>query len=75
VVAIIANRAAALMGLLRGQPWQRVLLTGLSLLFATIPEELPILIAATLAVSAQVRNFAGSIISLIQLGTFSFQGL
>jgi Ca2+-transporting ATPase len=61
VVAIIASGAAALVGLLRGQPWQRVLLTGLSLLFATIPEELPILIAATLAVSAQVGDSAGSI--------------
>lgn len=62
MVAIIASGAAALVALLRGQPWQRVLLTGLSLLFATIPEELPILIAATLAVSAQVGdsvNFIG----------------
>jgi Ca2+-transporting ATPase len=65
VVAIIASRAAALVGLLRGQPWQRVLLTGLSLLFVTISEELPILIAATLAVSAQVEDPAGSINSYI----------
>ena len=56
LVAIGLSGGAALAGLVRGQPWETVLLTFLSLLFATIPEELPILIAATLAVSAQVGD-------------------
>ncbi|GAQ86811.1 p-type atpase [Klebsormidium nitens] len=56
LVAIGLSGGAALAGLVRGQPWETVLLTFLSLLFATIPEELPILIAATLAVSAQALS-------------------
>eukprot|EP00243_Klebsormidium_subtile_P005584 TRINITY_DN224_c0_g1_i2.p1 TRINITY_DN224_c0_g1~~TRINITY_DN224_c0_g1_i2.p1 ORF type:complete len:918 (+),score=144.50 TRINITY_DN224_c0_g1_i2:515-3268(+) len=56
LLAISLSGGAALVGLLRGQPWQSVLLTGLSLLFATVPEELPILITATLAVSSQALS-------------------
>lgn len=36
--------------MVRGAPWQDVILTALSLAFATIPEELPILITGVLAV-------------------------
>ena len=36
--------------------WQEILLTGLALMFATIPEELPILIAAVLAVGVRTLS-------------------
>lgn len=41
-----------LLGWLGGQPFQQMLLTGLSLAFATIPEEMPIIITMVLALGA-----------------------
>jgi len=38
--------------LLSGEPWRKMLLTGLSLAFAVIPEELPIIITMVLALGA-----------------------
>lgn len=38
--------------LVAGRPWQEMLLTGLTLAFATIPEELPILITVVLGIGA-----------------------
>ena len=38
--------------LLSGEPWRQMLLTGLSLAFAVIPEELPIIITMVLALGA-----------------------
>lgn len=52
-VAIAASVLGGLLGLIKSLPWQEILLIILSLAFATIPEELPILIAAVLAVGAQ----------------------
>lgn len=43
----------------RGATWQEVMLTALSLAFATIPEELPILIAGVLAVRAACCRLIG----------------
>src|SRR6266542_2833934 len=43
VVAIAASVLVALVGVLRGQPLRPMVLAGLTLAFATIPEELPIL--------------------------------
>jgi hypothetical protein len=58
--ALCVSGLGALVGALReweggrgAGAWQRVLLTALSLAFATIPEELPLLVAAVLAVGAQ----------------------
>jgi hypothetical protein len=45
-----------LLGFLKHQRWQDILLSGLSLAFASIPEELPILIAAVLAVGSQTLS-------------------
>ncbi len=39
-------------GALAGQPWRQMVLTGLTLAFATIPEELPIIITMVLGVGA-----------------------
>lgn len=51
-VALGFSLAIPLLGWLRGQPVQQMLLTGLSLAFATIPEELPIIITLVLALGA-----------------------
>jgi P-type Ca2+ transporter type 2C len=49
VVAIAACVLVPLLGVLRGQPAREMLLDGLTLAFATIPEELPILVTALVA--------------------------
>jgi P-type Ca2+ transporter type 2C len=49
VVAISACVLVPLLGLLRGRPAREMLLDGLTLAFATIPEELPILVTALVA--------------------------
>lgn len=52
-VALLASLLGGLLGLVREMSWQNIVLIALSLAFATIPEELPILIAAVLAVGAR----------------------
>jgi Ca2+-transporting ATPase len=49
VVAVTACVAVPVLGVLRGQPAREMLLDGLTLAFATIPEELPILVTALVA--------------------------
>ena len=49
IVAVAACVLVPLLGILRGQPAREMLLDGLTLAFATIPEELPILVTALVA--------------------------
>jgi Ca2+-transporting ATPase len=49
VVAVVACVVVPLVGIIRGQPAREMLLAGLTLAFATIPEELPILVTALVA--------------------------
>lgn len=56
VLALVASAVGALLGFVKHERWQDIILTGLSLAFATIPEELPILIAAVLAVGGQTLS-------------------
>lgn len=65
-VALAGSLVGALLGLVRAQPWEDIVLTGLSLAFATIPEELPILIAAVLAVGAQALSVRGVFIKRLR---------
>jgi Ca2+-transporting ATPase len=51
IVAVAACVLVPLLGVLRGQPAREMLLDGLTLAFATIPEELPILVTALVALS------------------------
>jgi P-type Ca2+ transporter type 2C len=51
-IAIFLVVAITVIGILRGQDPQTMLLTGLSLAFATIPEELPIIITMVLGLGA-----------------------
>ena len=49
IVAVMACLLVPLVGVLRGQPPREMLLDGLTLAFATIPEELPILVTVLVA--------------------------
>lgn len=51
-VAIFFSVAIPLLGIFRGQDFKTMVLTGLSLAFATIPEELPIVITMVLGLGA-----------------------
>jgi Ca2+-transporting ATPase len=51
-----------LIGALRGRPWREMLLTGLTLAFATIPEELPILVVVVLGLGSQRLARQGAIV-------------
>ena len=53
VVAVAASVVVPLVGVVRGQPLRQMLLAGLTLAFATIPEELPILVTVLLAVGGR----------------------
>ena len=50
IVAVTACVLVPLIGVLRGQPAREMLLDGLTLAFATIPEELPILVTVLVAI-------------------------
>ena len=50
IVAVTACLVVPLVGVLRGQPAREMLLDGLTLAFATIPEELPILVTVLVAI-------------------------
>lgn len=51
-LALAFSVLVPLLGLLGGQPWREMILTGLTLAFATIPEELPIIISMVLGLGA-----------------------
>lgn len=51
-VAVAVSLLVPAVGVLLGQPLREMLLTGLTLAFATVPEELPILITMVLAMGA-----------------------
>ncbi|MFC7344725.1 cation-translocating P-type ATPase [Saccharopolyspora griseoalba] len=51
-LALAFSVLVPLLGVLGGQPWREMILTGLTLAFATIPEELPIIISMVLGLGA-----------------------
>lgn len=51
-VAIGFSVLVPLIGIIGGQPWRDMILTGLTMAFATIPEELPIIISLVLGLGA-----------------------
>lgn len=65
-VALGFSVVVPLLGWLRGQPLQQMLLTGLSLAFATIPEELPIIITMVLALGAYRLSRHHAIVKRLQ---------
>jgi Ca2+-transporting ATPase len=52
LISILASSSVTIIAILEGQNVQKMILTGFSLAFATIPEELPIVIVIMLAVTA-----------------------
>ncbi|MBU6512716.1 MAG: cation-transporting P-type ATPase [Betaproteobacteria bacterium] len=68
VFAIAASILVPLIGVLAGQPWKDMLLTGLTVAFATVPEELPILIAVLLAVGGSQLARRGALLRKLRAG-------
>lgn len=52
ILAITFSLIVPLLGFLQGQTVDEMILTGLSMAFATVPEELPVLVSITLAIGA-----------------------
>ncbi|MET0190725.1 MAG: HAD-IC family P-type ATPase, partial [Pseudonocardia sediminis] len=52
MVAIGFSVLVPLIGIIGGQPWREMVLTGLTMAFATVPEELPIIISLVLGLGA-----------------------
>jgi Ca2+-transporting ATPase len=68
VAAIAASVLVPLVGVLRGQPVREMLLAGLTLAFATIPEELPILVTLLLAVGGRRLARRGALLRRLRAG-------
>jgi P-type Ca2+ transporter type 2C len=68
VVAIAASVLVPLLGVLRGQPLREMVLAGLTLAFATIPEELPILVTVLLAVGGRRLARRGALLRRLRAG-------
>nr|ART39829.1 J430 [uncultured bacterium] len=64
-VAVFFAVLIPLIGVLRGQDWREMVLTGLSLAFATIPEELPIIITMVLGLGAYTLSRSGFLVKRI----------
>jgi Ca2+-transporting ATPase len=68
VVAITASVLVPGVGLLGGQPWRDMLLSGLTLAFATVPEELPVLITLLLAIGGRQLARRGALLRRLRAG-------
>jgi Ca2+-transporting ATPase len=62
VAAIAASVLVPAVGLAAGQPWRDMLLAGLTVAFATVPEELPILITLLLALGGRQLARRGALL-------------
>lgn len=65
-IAIFFSISIPALGYLRGQPLQTMILTGLSLSFAVIPEELPIIITMVLAVGTYALSRRGALVKRLR---------
>lgn len=68
LAAIAVSALVPLLGLVRGQPFREMLLDGLALAFATIPEELPILVSVLLAVGGRRLARRGALVRRLRAG-------
>ncbi|MCZ7356830.1 MAG: cation-transporting P-type ATPase [Candidatus Methanoperedens sp.] len=66
VVALFFSIAIPVLGILQGQDIKMMILTGLSLSFATIPEELPIIITMVLGLGAYTLSKNGFLVKRIK---------
>jgi len=68
VLAIGASVLVPLVGVLTGRPLREMLLDGLTIAFATVPEELPILVTVLLAVGGRQLARRGALLRRLQAG-------
>lgn len=68
VIAIAVSVLVPAVGFLRGQPFTTMLLAGLTIAFATIPEELPILVSVLLAVGGRRLARRGALLRRLRAG-------
>jgi len=68
VAALVASVVVPVVGVLAGQPWRDMLLVGLTVAFATVPEELPILITVLLAVGGRQLAARGALLRRLRAG-------
>jgi len=68
VAAIAASVLVPAVGLAAGQPWRDMLLAGLTVAFATVPEELPILITLLLALGGRQLARQGALLRRLRAG-------
>jgi Ca2+-transporting ATPase len=66
LVAVGVSLLVPAIGLVLGQPFKEMVLTGLTLAFATVPEELPILITMVLAFGAYHLSQRGAIVKRLR---------
>ena len=66
--AIGASVLVPAVGLAAGQPWRDMLLAGLTVAFATVPEELPILITVLLALGGRRLARQGALLRRLRAG-------
>ncbi len=65
-VAIFFSAIIPIVGIIQGKPYKDMILTGLSLSFATIPEELPIIITMVLGVGAFTLSRRGVLVKRLK---------
>jgi Ca2+-transporting ATPase len=68
VLALVASALVVAVGVAAGQPWREMLLAGLTVAFATVPEELPILVVVLLAVGGRQLARRGALLRRLQAG-------
>jgi Ca2+-transporting ATPase len=68
IFAIAASVLVPLVGVLAGQPLRDMVLSGLTVAFATIPEELPILVVVLLAVGGRQLARQGALLRRLKAG-------
>lgn len=65
-VALFFAALIPIIGILQGKPWYEMVLTGLSLSFATVPEELPIIITVVLALGAYSLSKSNALVKYLK---------
>ncbi|MGI8531144.1 MAG: cation-translocating P-type ATPase, partial [Geodermatophilaceae bacterium] len=68
VLAVLASVGVPVVGLLAGRGFKEMLLDGLTLAFATVPEELPILVTVLLAVGGRQLAKRGALLRRLRAG-------
>jgi len=68
IAAVAASVLVPVVGLLAGRPVKDMLLEGLTVTFATVPEELPILITVLLAIGGQQLARRGALLRRLKAG-------